>query len=304
MHFFLLAIILLAACGADKREMPKLRVTHIREVRELWADYKALIPLISDRDGFIYTNRCDSLLFSSLTSMGGLPLNIEAAEAEPGRWVRRPLSYPECYASGGSKSSISQDMLLGLVYWSWRHERSDILKRIWDYCEAHRVLSRCKMGEGAASRVWMAPALQAMIAQALFKLTGTDIEIRNLRAPSVVVMTGYQAHLQVVGILMRGELYGDILESEFDTLRQQAEREPTNPLFQVAYHKFLDGNYDEALRLIASQYPKARLPNIHDWCSEWKLERDSSDRGWLPCPEEQFREHVGGEVGFLLSVME
>src|SRR5690606_3576842 len=56
----------------------------------------------------------------------------------------------------------------------------------------------------------------------------------------------FQAHLQVLHILLRKHVIGEISYKEVDTLMAHAKREPNNPLFAAATLDF-----DKAFRLLS-----------------------------------------------------
>src|SRR5687768_2231383 len=90
--------------------------------------------LKQDKYGFVESDRCDSLLFTSLTGcVPQVEVNIGAA-FDGELWHRRPVDKPcfDCNTGEnlGSKSSISRDMLMGLAWYCYHNKRLDISEQI------------------------------------------------------------------------------------------------------------------------------------------------------------------------------
>jgi len=130
--------------------------------------YLKLLPMVQDKYGFIYSDDCDSLLFTSLIGcVPGVSLHIDAARsAKSSMWERRPCDKP-CYPAH-SKSSISRDMLLGLCWYAYHNKRLDITEHVIKYALNNYLI----MGEGVISRTFMTPALLSTFAWASYKMGG------------------------------------------------------------------------------------------------------------------------------------
>ena len=281
-----MSLFLLMGCN---KEGKKDTINPMAAVTSKANQYKILLQQVQDTDGFIETSHCDSTLFSALTFEG---VQLEAAEEGPGRWIRRPTTYPECYAAGESKSTISRDMFIGIFWYAWRKQDLPMLNRIWDY----GFSNFWKMGDGDASRVMFTPIMISTLAQMIYRLGGENHNIaRNIGTAWVSELEGFQAHLQVLLIGLRGVIYMDgISQRAVKMLKYNHDREPNNHLFQAMYHKFSDGNQAEAINLLLG-YPVS-LPTSADWCSPWPTERDYNTDSTLSCNENRI--HSGGELLF------
>lgn len=285
-----------------------------------YATYLGLLHTVRDKHGFIEYDQCDSLLFTSL--LGCLPevkVDILAARDNHGAWYRRPLEYPSCYTPSkyktaaqvlqaiggsifkrkkidkkeimkilaGSGSTISRDMLLGLAWYCYFKKERDIAEQVIDYAKANNMV----MGKGDPSRTIMTPGLLGTFAWVAYRLNG-DLHT-DLRAipPDIddEVLTGYQAHLQVLHSFLRWKLVGGTRPG---IISQQFEREPNNPLFAIAA-----GKYNIALAILANPrlFPPNRLPTVKDRKEEWLPQRDHGD-SWQP--GEGDRVHSGGDFLF------
>ncbi len=256
------------------------------QLRDKFNTYLRLAASQRDRHGFVSTDHCDSLLWTGLLAASGLPTDLRAARLPDGRWLRRPTDYPECHSCGGSKSSISRDMLLGLIWGAWRTRDLPLLLDLHKYSRTHYWV----MGTGTLTRTLFSPALASTLAHAIRALGGPSYWERHLPAYFGPGATDYQAHLQVLHLLLRREIG---LPIPAQRLREHAERQPGNPLFQAAV-----GRYALASQILVGgvrYWPDGRLPTSADRHDEWLVQRDfGSD--WLP--SDQGRTHSGGDLLF------
>jgi len=232
--------------------------------------YLEQLKTVQDSSGFIYSDECDSLLFSSL--VGCIPgVNFDAWAAfdkSTNMWQRRPCSKP-CYPEH-SKSTISRDMLIGLCFYAYHHNRLDILEQVISYALTHCFV----MGKGPLSRTFMTPGLLSTYAWASYRLGGPSRWwLRYLPHVESKAVTGFQAHLSVLHIILRNRLTGKE-DNKYDILKHHAEREPNNALFQYAV-----GNYTQAESILSNEqlFPFNRLPTNHDRKANWLWQRDEGD---------------------------
>lgn len=301
LSIFLLATSLLLGCGLPHTKAPPPR--EVREqLLEMYSTYKELVGSSRDQYGFVEFDECDSLLFSALLGsvVGGF--HLEAAELEPGRFVRRPVGlYPPCYdEETGEGSDISRDMYTGLFFYLESAGRLDVLERIWTYGSENSW----KMGRGD-ERTVATPALIGLLARIIYKLSGGSIDHVERHIPQVwIPVPGYQSHLMMLQIALEGRLYGAISVDQLSALAKIIEISPTNALAHALLHKYTDGNQLVATELLLSQYPRHRLPSSEDWCEAWRVQRADLDPGLRPCPERKpGRNHSGGDFLFVVSLI-
>jgi len=176
-----------------------------------------------------------------MVSAGGAEVEVEAAEESSGRWNRRPTSYPECWASGESRSTISRDMLLGVYWHAWTHRDLALLERLWDYGYAHAW----KMGDGrlAGADTVMNTAMISTLAEMIYKLGGKNHFIsRQLGAKwGVAVQEGqeFRNRLTALHLGLRREVFGHLSQSSERILEQLVVRWPDNPLFLWAHRQYV-----------------------------------------------------------------
>lgn len=298
-----LAIFLLLGCGLFEPEDEKAKeptaqecLEKIQPVRDL---YLQLLPSIADGDGWHESSECDALLFNSLLATGGVSLDVSLAKDVSGKWFRRPAK--DCYATGASKSEISRDMYIGLMFWAFLNERLDILEGIYEYGSANGWI----MGEGVLTRTLLTPGLQATLADAIFALGGPDHEERKYPQAWYCCNTNFAAHLDVLHILLRGYIVGGISSTMVSVLAEQYNRDTNNPLFAFAWAKYRTGDYAHALQLLDndSLWPKDRLPTSDNYCDSWPMQRDPNTDDWAPCPEDG-KTHTGGGLILLTRLIE
>lgn len=232
--------------------------------------YLKEVVAVQDKYGFIYSDECDSLLFSGLLgSVPGTAVFINAAfDASSGQWQRRPLNLPACYPDH-SKSSISRDMLIGLAWYAYTNNRLDISEQVIRYALAHYFV----MGQGPLSRTFMTPGLLSTYAWISYRLGGPSRPwLRYLPQIESKSVTDYQAHLSVIHIILRNKLTGK--DKYGDLLAFHADREPENALFQ-----FAAGRVDKAYTILNNKqyFPDDRLPRKSDRKAEYLWQRDYGD---------------------------
>lgn len=283
-------IFLMTGCGKD-HTVAQGTAFHDDQLDHTAALYAAQVGMVRDGDGFIEFTDCDSLLFSSLAAVGmGSPINLVAARQSDGRWQRRPLSYIPCYPDH-SDTTISWDMLLGVMWYGWANHDLAMLESIWDYGHSRSWI----MGDGARSIVTLIPQHVALLAQLIFKLGGADHEERRIPADFPKGFDSFQAHLLALEILLHRAAYDGLPASAPAAVSDLVSRHPDNPLFLCA-----DGDYRGAADLLNSgaYWPHDRLPTSADRCEQWVPQRDGP---WAPCDDG--KTHSGGDLLFVWRLL-
>lgn len=292
----LFLILLSLACGRSQADRPQASDRDALAAKA--QTYATLVLDVQAEAGFIHADECDSLLFSSLLAASGYAdVAVTAAEASPGRWLRRPASLPECWLNGLSRSTISRDQLLGVLWWAWRHQRLDVLDRLWAYgAQRAWLMGEDNLGGGHTVLVPILP----LVARVRKALGGPDSLYAYLPLPSEFDdgKTGFEAHLQVLQLMLDDEVRGGLGPSARARLREQAERQPQNPLFRLAA-----GDVDEATRLLLEHpaWPEGRLPTTADRKAPWVLERDYGP-DWEPGMLEE-KQLTGADLLFVAHLI-
>jgi hypothetical protein len=243
---------------------------------------------------------CDQLLFASLLGSVGYELDIERHEGEPGQWFRTPNQ--DCYETGRSGSTISRDMLLGLLFYGYHRGELDLLDRLYHYGKENNW----KMGDGSLSRIYLTPVMQKTLALAIEKLGGEsypESTINDSIEWKIGGQKGFEAHLMVLHVLLRGDILGKITKDQNKRLSEQYGRVSDSGLNCYIYGLFnRDSHLPESYSLTDDpKFPNDRLPTSNDRCTPWVWERDPKD--WVPCSEQK-KIHTGGDFLFLAKRME
>lgn len=305
MRLLLLYILsLFTACGRPDGSPDPVPQSHSlpADLEQKQQIYRELAPSRQNSNGFIETDHCDSLLLTSLLGAAGVPIaDIHAAEQEPGKWQRRDLASGLCFPDGGSKSSISRDMLLGLMWYAWSQRDLTILEELYQYGEAHDWV----MGEGDVARTGLR-TLRGTLAAAIHKLGGPHRPAAELITdPQLVAKSGYEAHLQILGMLLRGEIYGELPQRQLVIIGQLASSNPDSPIMQAAAARWVGGKYVGKYTAAArnsTYFPNDRLATSADRCIDWATQQ-KNPADWAPCAEEG-RVHSGGDWLFAAYVFQ
>ena len=269
-------------------------------------------------------SRCDGLLFTALwqVSGGNADMTVFESKSEPGRWYRNPEQ--DCFLpnaaadkrDNGSKTTISKDMYIGLLHFLVANKNPAPAKRALKYA----VQNNWKVGQGIdpiteLSTVYLTPQIYLLLRDLVAKLENQKPDFKDHLAEDDsarrLANTGFQAHLDVLYVLLSGKVYGQISPYQLNLLKTQAEREPNNALYQAAYHLYHDGQQSVATDLLldANRFPAEQLPNNHDQhCTEYLYQRDevkngSTSNDWLPCPDETKSTHSGTDFTFAAHII-
>lgn len=295
---YLLALFF-GACGPKKEASKNMSSEEKLAALYQKADlYRQLISQVQGEDGFIESESCDSLLFSSLAAASGVSINLLAAEESPGRWLRRPASLPECYANGLSRSTISRDQLLGVLWWAYRTRNAPALERLWTYGQARDWF----MGDDAVggSHTLLTPIVP-LLSRLRNNLNSKQMDPFWSSIPLVSEgdqsKRGFEAHLQVLQLLLDKKFRNGYSPLALTTIMRQAQRQPGNPLFQYAA-----GNVSGAVDILLEEniWPADRLPESSDRYSPWVLERDVGP-DWQPGGEP--KKHSGADLLFVVYLI-
>lgn len=270
-----------------------------------------------DEKGWIKDTHCDGLLFSALYGYAGGDPEIHLAEDKnkPGKFYRHWQQ--DCYANhlkdlgNSSKSSISRDMILGLILWAHKYEKIEIIENLIQYGK-QRTLQGFPLvwivGEGQFGRVELRPSLIQTLYDIRKKLKGTPSPYENVDFQAWDNnCRGYPCHLSLVTALLLHDIKGALPASVLRHVKIVADRNPRNALYNGIYAKIAqDGTYRmKAIKALFDQklFPDDRLPNSNDRCSEYLFQREEVKNGepsksWAPCEE---KDHTYSGVDFLFA---
>jgi hypothetical protein len=284
----LACLCLMYACAAGKKDIPDSPTAD----PALLAKYNTYVNLA----GSYPDDDCDWLLFASLIDVaGGVKANVPGARDAKGRWHRTVAQ--DCYPDR-SKSTISKDMFMGLLWWLWFNERVDLAEETFEYGLDHTFV----MGDGPKSRVYMSENEQYTLALIVHVLGGKDFTVWKFEPLWVGdAVDSYGAHLEVIHAALRA-LLGYGRDGAKEALAEHVAAQPNNPLFHAALGLYT-GDQTRATELLLDERmcPSTRLPTSADRCDAWFTQRNE-DEDWQPCPDEGLT-HSGGDCLFALALV-
>lgn len=245
-------------------------------------------------------DKCDALLFTALHGLvcDYVSLSQFESQVEPGQWYRSPDH--NCFLSGDSDSDISKDMILGaMLFWEKRGDL-DAVRRTIAYGQAHDwFMGEAKDEVTALSKTLLLPSGVQLLKDVETRLSSSNV--LALSTDQIGVNTGFRAHLDAIGLLLRGKLSG-LHDYEVALLKAQARRSPRNALFRLAYAAYDDHDAMPSTLLLLNEsiFPKDKLPNNRDnYCTSYLWQRDDDPSDWSACPSEPFKEWSGTD--FLIA---
>lgn len=249
------------------------------------ATYLGLTKTALNTYGFV--DGCDGLLFTSLLRASGYETNLYQAEVKtsPGKWQRN--AEQNCLQTGESASTISRDMILGLSVALWQTGDRTSAEEILAYSIANQGF----MGEAVSqdervSRTLMTPQLSGLLYEIIYRLGGADSDLRGYIPDFTSSLTGFEAHLQALRVMLRGAMYKGLVADDVKIVAAQLAKNPGNALFEAVHAAFTDGDMSAAADIFLNEkyFPAARLPRSSDRCEPYLWQRDEGTSDWLPCP--------------------
>ncbi len=288
-----LVAVTIEACQSFKNE-PHEPTTDFRQ--EIIARKKLYCEISKEKFETIGSStRCDGLLFHSLHAIAcGFP-DIKKYQGEPGQWFRSQTH--DCFIppdkDNGAKSTISKDMYAGLLLYIAHKKDGELAKVTYEYCKKNMIGAGigCQVGKGINAEVELSrTVLPPTTIQILEDMKEKYLNGRNVShgtsLPQKKGLKDYQAHLQVLRILLHAKVYGGITDGGVDILKDHCSRNPDNVLFCAAYQLFINGDMNEVSKKLVYKFPPDRLPESTDWCTHYLWQREqSNDHDWKPCPD-------------------
>jgi len=288
---FALAFLALFSCAKPGKHRPNGGSPQ-SELDTKAATYTSLIPGIQDEDGFVETDKCDSVHWSALVGAVTDTVRVEAAFDSSGKLHRRPPRYPECYPRY-SKSENSRDAFLMVLVYALATHNLDIAETVFDYAKRHKWVT----GRGPVSRTYFTPNLQALYAQAIEHLGGPRHNERYFPIHWSKTEKDYEAHLQAMSVLAFSLIHGYVNDDGFDVLRSYYTKQKKNPFFAALYYRYSNSEEakNAAIETLSNEklFPVEHLPTSAERCEPWLPQRDFGP-DWLPCYDSQ-RVHSGGD---------
>jgi hypothetical protein len=252
----------------------------------------------------------DSALFSCLARVSGAASFDPSILLPDGKPIRHPDISPEA-----SKTPVSKDMLNGILWCIWdvgrkgdmSHAR-ELVESItvfgkdhvatfgtdigWLFCTEDDRTTYAISDDDWLGRCFAPPAVVKDIYRVLKWAGGTcdeTCEWFTAVGPNLPIEgDGYKRHLGVLTTVRNGLVDGAINDNSLAQLREAAEAQPRNALYQAAYALFFDGDQAKAFAALSdrSLFPADALPTTNQYCGEYLFQRDYPGPDWDPCPEE------------------
>lgn len=262
--------LLLTACSTSEPAEPK-HDPRLPDLQKAFVTYLGEANSLIDENGWITPKDGDGMLWSGKFAAvkGAAKFKPEAAEVEPGRFVRCPTE-PHCRASENPLwSNWSRDMFAGLSAYAWRNRDISVLDRHLAYGRDHDWIMGRPFGDGRS--VYL-PATYGRLYQVIYALGGTNDAKRLWPDVYPSGLTDYKAHMQMMNIWLRAEVAEALREGEgdataggieddvkpdgaalldvdgpqLDRIKEHAARDPRDPFFQ-AMHGIYTGDFSPAI---------------------------------------------------------
>jgi len=309
MHFLVIMLVMLAACGKRDKKPQDVSSGISAEVTARVAKYCELSrPLYQAKK---YTvDKCDGAGFTSLYAVAcqdnGVDLSV--FQDPNGSMHRDPDN--SCYVNGspgeGSAARYSKDHVimrmvaaLELKDLAWAESFISYAEGVKGvFCDAKDEvtrLSRCVLTPGLWSRLY--DLRKRLRGEAVSQVPDTTDPVSGnpTTLTGLPMNTGFAAHLDVVRIFLDSRLYGAITTSDRDILKHQNGRIPEHSLYAAAYLRFdTEGSINEVNAQMSDEvhWPKDALPGPANHCSSYLWTDDRLDGNnavrpdWLPCQDD------------------
>lgn len=253
----LIVALLVTGCGFFERHPEQPGKEPVELLREEYVARLVALEAASDpATGWPSSEDCDGTLWAGLACAAGAQVTVTLAEHAPGVVHRRPRSSGACWTpeggDAGARSTVSQDMLTGYLWCLWRNGDYPATRRLADAGGAReeRVAGQLVgwvLGEpypAEAFAVVLRPNLIGVTGRMLYALSGGADRPDYMGFPAFYppVAEDYEQHLQVLGILLQGEVdtaargagLVDVDGEMLKRLHELADAHPEDALFQAA----------------------------------------------------------------------
>jgi hypothetical protein len=290
MRLLFLVLVVLVACSRSAPEDGSLNVETKAKLKQRMALY---CDLSRERYEANFGNveapgKCDGALFTALHGLSCDYVTVAQFESkdEPGKLCRDG----ECrcfYGDYGSSSGFSKDMAVGMqTYLAYRPDQA-LAQRVTEYGSANNwVVCDAKDEATKLGRCYMSPKIIDRWAI----LSG--LRLQGQSEDALGINTGFQAHLDIVSVMVDRKLYGGASKLQKYIIKEQAKRVPQNLLFQAMHARYHAPHEAESVaQKLLKHFPADRLPTKSDYCTDYLWQRDYDAKDWLPCAGDE--EHSG-----------
>ena len=246
-------------------------------------------------------DECDGAGFTSLygVSCQNNEVDLSVFQGSDGQMFRNPSH--DCYPAR-SKAGFSKDhVLMRLVAAVGQHDKQ-WPKTFLDYATSRGgFFCDAVDTETKVSRCLLSPFL----VEYLNKAKGDYSLLSEPHSDDALFeKEGFETHLQVLGIWLKGKLDGSITNASLGYLETYAKREPLNALYQSIAYRYGKASKDDVVRAYSDRrWPTDRLPGSSDYCTDYLFQRDmKSTKDWEPCPDEN-KIYSGTDYSFAAYIL-
>jgi len=249
------------SCGSKKRDDSSDRYQPGPDHRLVAAYQAALLDLkaVSESGGWPAAEECDGALWMGMAVRAGndtidatasiqpdgRPTRLYKKDCMPGNTGSQVVCVFDAPCMGGSASTISNDMITGILLALIHNKDAEAIDRMYQYGERNSWFMGYPVS--MVGRVYLRPNGRTIMARALYKLTSGQIDYSMYRILPVVYSPfadDYEIQLQALGLLIAKDLeYFGMTEQAI--ANELAERNPNDALVQA-----VAGNYTRATELL------------------------------------------------------
>jgi len=295
--FILISYILVLSCCGKNKSSPSDSVS-FPAIEQKASLYCELSKPEYEQNKFV-VDECDGAGFTSLYAMAcpnnGVDLSV--FQASNGEMFRNPSHdcYPERSKAGFSKDHV----LMRLVAAVGQGDKEWPAKFLGYVQENNGFFCDAVDTETKLSRCFLSPFLY----EYLNKASG-NTSLAGQSDDAWFEKEGFEAHLQVLGIWVRGKLDGSITNVDLDYLETYAKRERLNAFYQAMAYRYGKASKGDVLNAFNSaHWPSDRLPSSSVHCSNYLFQRDmTSTKDWQLCPDEN-ETYSGTDYSFAAYIL-
>lgn len=293
----ILLIILIASCGKNKSSHGDNYFSEIEQKASLYCE---LSKPEYERNNWV-VEECDGAGFTSLYALacGQAGVDLSVFQNPSGEMFRNPNH--DCYPAR-SKAGFSKDHVLMRLVAAVGQGDKEWPKTFLDYTKSNGGFF-CDAIDNVTkiSRCFISPFLIEYLSKAK---GGSSLLEEKYSDDAWGEKEGFEAHLHVLGIWVKGKLDGSISNVDLSYLEAYAKREPMNALYQALAYRYEKASRDSVVSAFDNGYwPSDRMPDSTTHCSDYLFQRDmKSTKDWEPCPEEN-KVYSGTDYSFAAYIL-
>lgn len=324
MKIIVLFLLCVSCVSFQKKEnKPQKTIQPIDELRVKAENYKNWTAELELENGVLPQFRCDSLLFQSLYEIAtDGDLDITIYQGKPGQWFRS--FQHNCFyrdndgnpVLNGSRTTISRDMILGLLHWIWEHKDLTMVEDLISW--GRSASPKWFMGDGPnflerETRTHMRGPLLGTMFEIAYRLGGEDNPIRHFPYRATGKANGFHLHLEVTHTFLRGLIFDGLTKSELASIERASNKQQDNAYYNAVYNYFKDGDQEKSIAMLLNKklFPIDSLPSGQDRCSDYIYQRDD-DRDnldpkaddWKPCEDGSNVTHPGVDFLWVYKIID